>query len=322
MNRKRGYLYILLTALLYSTTEVALKAAGSAFAPMQLTAERVLLGAAFLLPLALRDVRRRELRLTRGDWGYFALLGFLTVALHMSLLQMAVLHMAVLHMDASATSVIYSGNPVFAAAAAHFVLREPLRRNHLAAIALEVVGILCILNPRHLEISLRGFMEILLATILFALYGTLCKLRMARLGSLVITTFNLLLGGLELLALLLLGKLPAVAGVYRALGLDIFAEVSLLGGFTLRSALLLTYVGVFCAALGFLLTAKIVEYTSATEASFVYLIKPVLATLLAVAVYHEVISIHRLIGIGFFLAASLTVILPLLRELEREGLSQ
>lgn len=317
MNRKRGYLYILLTALLYSTTEVALKAAGSAFAPMQLTAERVLLGAAFLLPLALRDVRRRELRLTRGDWGYFALLGFLTVALHMSLLQMAVLHM-----DASATSVIYSGNPVFAAAAAHFVLREPLRRNHLAAIALEVVGILCILNPRHLEISLRGFVEILLATILFALYGTLCKLRMARLGSLVITTFNLLLGGLELLALLLLGKLPAVAGVYRALGLDIFAEVSLLGGFTLRSALLLTYVGVFCAALGFLLTAKIVEYTSATEASFVYLIKPVLATLLAVAVYHEVISIHRLIGIGFFLAASLTVILPLLRELEREGLSQ
>lgn len=317
MNRKRGYLYILLTALLYSTTEVALKAAGSAFAPMQLTAERVLLGAAFLLPLALRDVRRRELRLTRGDWGYFALLGFLTVALHMSLLQMAVLHM-----DASATSVIYSGNPVFAAAAAHFVLREPLRRNHLAAIALEVVGILCILNPRHLEISLRGFVEILLATILFALYGTLCKLRMARLGSLVITTFNLLLGGLELLALLLLGKLPAVAGVYRALGLDIFAEVSLLGGFTLRSALLLTYVGVFCAALGFLLTAKIVEYTSATEASFVYLIKPVLATLLAVAVYHEVISIHRVIGIGFFLAASLTVILPLLRELEREGLSQ
>lgn len=317
MNRKRGYLYILLTALLYSTTEVALKALGGAFAPMQITVERVLIGAAFLLPLALRDVRHRALRLTRGDWGYFALLGFLTVALHMSLLQMAVLHM-----DASAASIIYSGNPVFAAAAAHFVLREPLRRNHLVAIALEVVGILCILNPRQLEISPRGFVEILLATILFALYGTLCKLRMARLGGLVITTFNLLLGGLELLALLLLGKLPAVAGVYRALGLDIFAEVPLLSGFTLRSTLLLCYVGIFCAALGFLLTAKIVEYTSATEASFVYLIKPVLATLLAVAVFGEVISIHRVVGIGFFLAASLAVLLPLLRELEREGLSQ
>ena len=45
-DRKRGYLYILLAAMLYSTTEVALKALGGAFAPMQVTVERVLLGAA------------------------------------------------------------------------------------------------------------------------------------------------------------------------------------------------------------------------------------------------------------------------------------
>ena len=44
-DRKRGYLYILLAAMLYSTTEVALKALGGAFAPMQVTVERVLLGA-------------------------------------------------------------------------------------------------------------------------------------------------------------------------------------------------------------------------------------------------------------------------------------
>lgn len=70
---------------------------------------------------------------------------------------MSLLQMAVLHMDASATSIIYSGNPVFAVAAAHVILHEPLRKNHLLAIALEVVGILFILNPAHLEISLRGF---------------------------------------------------------------------------------------------------------------------------------------------------------------------
>ncbi len=50
-DRKRGYLYILLAAMLYSTTEVALKALGGAFAPMQVTVERVLLGAAALMPL-------------------------------------------------------------------------------------------------------------------------------------------------------------------------------------------------------------------------------------------------------------------------------
>ena len=196
MNRKRGYLFILLAAMLYSTTEVALKGLGGAFAPMQITVERVLLGAAALLPFALRSICRRGLRLDRSDWGYFALLGFLTVTLHMSLLQMAVLHM-----DASATSIIYSGNPVFAVAAAHLILHEPLKKNHLIAIGIELIGILCILNPAKLEVSLRGFLEIITATVLFAMYGTLCKLRLPRLGAVVITTFIMLVGGLELLCL-------------------------------------------------------------------------------------------------------------------------
>ena len=214
-DRKRGYLYILLAAMLYSTTEVALKALGGAFAPMQVTVERVLLGAAALMPFALNDLKKRDIQLTKADWGYFTLLGFLTVTLHMSLLQMAVLHM-----DASATSIIYSGNPVFAVALAHFILHEPLKKNHLLAIGVELVGILFILNPAHLEISLRGFLEIITATLLFATYGTLCKLRLPRLGALVITTFNMLIGGLELLFLLLLGEIPAVGALYSGLGLE------------------------------------------------------------------------------------------------------
>ena len=251
------------------------------------------------------------------DWLYFALMGFLTVLLHMSLLQMAVLHM-----DASATSIIYSGNPVFAVAAAHVILHEPLRKNHLLAIALEVVGILFILNPAHLEISLRGFLEIITATLLFALYGTFCKLRVSRLGGIVIADFNILLGGLEMLAVLLLGKIPAVAAAMRAVGLDLFAEVPFFTGFTLKSTLLLCYAGVFCAGIGFVLTAKITEYTSATEASFIYLIKPILATILAAVVYQEFISVNRIVGIGFFLAASLCVSVPVLRAMRREKMKE
>ena len=63
--RKRGYLYILLAAMIYSTTEVALKGLGGVFAPMQITVERVLIGALFLLPFALRSLRRNAIRLTR-----------------------------------------------------------------------------------------------------------------------------------------------------------------------------------------------------------------------------------------------------------------
>ncbi len=84
----------------------------------------------------------------------------------------------------------------------------------------------------------------------------------------------MLIGGLELLFLLMLGEIPAVGALYSGLGLEIFAGIPFFTGFTLKTTLLLCHVGIGCAAIGFLLTAKITEYTSATEASFVYLVKP------------------------------------------------
>ncbi len=232
---------------------------------------------------------------------------------------MSLLQMAVLHMDASATSIIYSGNPVFAVALAHFILHEPLKKNHLLAIGVELVGILFILNPAHLEISLRGFFgdhhrHAAVCSLTVRSASCVCR------GSarLVITTFNMLIGGLELLFLLLLGEIPAVGALYSGLGLEIFAGIPFFTGFTLKTTLLLCHVGIGCAAIGFLLTAKITEYTSATEASFVYLVKPILATALAVVVYHEHISVNRMVGIAFFAAASLCVSVPVLREMRRE----
>lgn len=48
------------------------------------------------------------------------------------------------------------------------------------------------------------------------------------------------------------------------------------------------------------------------------LVKPILATALAVVVYHEHISVNRMVGIAFFAAASLCVSVPVLREMRRE----
>ena len=312
-QRKKGYLLILLAAVVYSTTEVALKELAGAFAPMQLTAERVLVGGAVLLPFALRELKARGVKLTASDFRSFLGMGALTVMLHMSLLQMSLLTE-----DASAAAVIYSGYPVFALFVAHLLQHEPLRRSSLTALALEVLGILIILNPFELEMSLPGFLEILIATICFSVYGTLSKLRVGRIGSYAVTSFNLLIGGAELLIILLLGKLPAVAALYERCGLTLFAAVPLTTGFTLRTTLIFLYVGTVVAGVGFLLMTKITEYTSATEASFIYLLKPVLATALAAAVFHEAISLNRMVGIAFFLAASLCVSVPVLREMKRQ----
>lgn len=308
-NEKRGYLCILLAALIFSTTEVVLKLLSGSFAPMQLTAERVLIGGLALLPFALRQLRRDRVRLTGRDIRLFAAMGLLTLT-HLSLMQMAVDHA-----DASAVAAIYSGNPVFAVFFAHLLLREPLHRSHLAALALEVAGILLIINPAQVELSAAGFALTIGATSLYALYGTWSKVHVAHYGSAALTGFSLTFGGVEMLALLLLGRLPAVASLYRRVGLSLFAEVSLLSGFTPRSALLLLYVGAVVAGAGNLLMVQAGRDTSAAESSFFYLAKPVMAALLAAFVLHEHISAHRIAGIAFFTVASLCVFLPVLRTL-------
>ncbi|MBQ1242395.1 MAG: DMT family transporter [Oscillospiraceae bacterium] len=313
MNRKRGYLLILLSALLYSTTEVSLKLLTGMFAPMQLTAERVLIGALVLLPFALRNLKAQGERFTRADWLYFILTGFVAVGSHMVFLQLAVMRI-----DASVAATLYSGSPIVTVLCAHFLLREPMKKQHVAALFLMFLGILAILDPRNLTLDLWGFLFIMIATVGFGAYAALCKLRTARFDGVTISCFVLLVGAAQLFAMIFLGKIEPVAQTFERIGLDIFARVPLTEGFTLTSTLALLYVGAIVAGVGYFLTAQITRDTSATEASFVYLLKPIFATAVAHFILHEPILPNRIVGIAFYTAASLTAALPLLIEMKKE----
>jgi len=315
-RRKLGYLLIAVAAVTYSTTEVSIKSVGKNFGVMQLTVLRVLFGGLFLLPFALRQLRQGGHRLGWADLRLFAALGFICVTLHTTFLQLALSSM-----DASAVAAIYSGNPIFAAIFAHFLLKEPLLRQNVAALGLEIVGILCILNPFHIQISLTGFLFAVLATVGFAMYGTFSRVSVRKYGSIPIACLVLLLGGLELLLLVLLGETSAVGALYSHLHMDIFVNVSFFTGFTARSTLIFLYICIVVTGCGYLLMTKAVEYTSATEASFIYLFKPIIAAAFSALLLHETISVNRIVGIGFFTAASLVAILPVLLEMRRERVS-
>lgn len=313
MNRKRGYLLILLAAAIYSTTEVSLKLLTTRLAPMQLTAERVLIGALVLMPFALKTLKERGVKLTRSDWLYLFFVGFVAVSV-----QMVFLQLAVMRIDASVAATLYSGSPVVSILLAHFILHEPLRKHHLAALGLMLLGILAILDVKNLSLDLVGFACIMISTVAFGAYSTLCKLRMARLGGVTVSSFALLIGALQMLAALLLGRIEPIAAFYERIGLGIFARVPLLSGFTPATVLALFYVGAIVAGVGFFLTAQITQDTSATEASFVYLLKPIFATAIAFVVLREPILSNRIVGIVFYTASSLCVAIPTLREIKKE----
>lgn len=304
---------MLLAAVIMSTPEVVLKSIQGVFAPLQLCSERVLTGAVFLLPFAFREMKKRGDRVTAADLQKYAMLGFIMVPLHMSLQQLAVNHI-----DASAVAAIFSGNPVFTLLLAHLILHEPLKKNHIFAILLQLAGILFIISSLNAKMDLRGMTEILVSTAIYSMLTVLSKPMVSRYGSIVSGCLNLLFGSLELLFILLLGHIPAVASVFRSAGLDMLADVPLLAGFSAVSIIPFLYVGMVCAGYGYVIIMKVIEYTSATESSFIYLIKPILSSIIAAFVLGEQISAGRRAGIVCSVLASLSIILPLLWKMRQK----
>ena len=309
-----GYVYIVLCAAIFSAVEVVLKYTTGMFHPMQVTVLRFLIGGAVLLPFALRSMRQRGARFTRSDAGFFALLGFLFVCVAMTFYQMAVVYA-----PASVVAVLFSCNPIFITLLAGFILREPIRGNHVLALCLEAVAVLIIIDPLHARLNPPGVVFSLLSAALFALYSVFGKKRAARFGGIAVTSLCSLFGGAEMLALLLFGHTSAGAGLFRALGLSLCAEVPLLSTLTSASLPWLLYLGAVNTGLGFVLHMLAMEKTSAQTASLIFFLKPMLAPLFALAFLREEIRLNMRLGILCFLIGSGLAILPGLIAERRRG---
>ena len=303
-----GCLCIGLASLVFSTMEVFLKlpAVAGAFHPMQITMERFLVGGICLLPLALGTLAKQQIHLTRSDLGFLAGMGLLNIPLAMVLYQLALTHG-----QANVVAVIFSGNPIFVTVLAFLLLGEAIHWNNFAALAAEVAGILIIIDPWGQQaVNLTSVTLAIIAALLFSLYSVLGKKLTARVGSIPLTCFAFLFGAGEMLALLLLGRTGFGAGLYQAVGLDLFCKVPLLQGINTATLPYFLFICIVNCAGGYVFHMLAVEKTGAVRASLVFFFKPILAPLFAWAVLGEAIS--RPIGLGIlcFLSGSLLSILP------------
>ena len=309
---KRGYGYIAIAVVMFTSFEVVLKFIAGQINPVQLTLCRFSIGFLFLLPVALHTLRKREQRLDRGSMAYFALLGLIGIALCMPILQLAVLYTS-----SSMAAVIFSCNPVFVTVLAFLILQEPIKRRHVAALVLEVLGTVVIISPWNTRLNMTGVALVLLSTLLFSLYGVMGKRKVEQFGSAVVTCFSFLFGSLIVLVFILLTHIPAAAEVFRSAGLESFAEIPILAGYTLENLPYVLYVSVGVAGIGFLTYFMAMEHQPASVVSLVYFFKPALAPALAWAVHREEVSLNMLAGVVLIVLGSLCAIIPGILESKR-----
>lgn len=302
---KKGYLYIAIAVVMFTSFEVVLKFIAGQINPIQLTLCRFAIGFVFLLPVALHNLKKRGERLDRRSVAYFALLGFVGIALCMPILQMAVSYTG-----SSVSALMFSCNPVFVAFLAYFMLKEPIKPRHIAALALEIIGTVVIISPWDTKLNMTGVALALLSTLLFSLYGVMGKKKVARFGGAVVTCFSFLFGALIVLVFILFSHIPAVAEAFRNIGLESFANIPVFAGYTLANLPYVLFVSVGVAGIGFCAYFLAMEYQPASVVSLVYFFKPALSPLLAWAVHGEEISLNMTAGIVLIVAGSLCAIIP------------
>lgn len=302
---KRGYIYIMITTILFSSMEIVLKTISGVFNPIQLTFTRFLIGGLILLPFALNELKKKKLHLKLKDLIPFLWIGFIGVTVSMTLYQMAVSYT-----EASVVAVLFSSNPLFVMLFAYLFIGEPIFKRNIMALILDIIGIVFVINPLRMKLSPVGVVLTLLSTLLFAVYGVCGKKQSKSYGGIVNTCFGFLFGSAEMMLMSLLTHISVIAGAFKAAGMTQFVSVPFFQGYSVHVLPQFLYVCIGVTGIGFASYFIAMEKTSANTASLVFFFKPILAPVMALVILGESISINRMFGILFILAGSLTNIIP------------
>jgi drug/metabolite transporter (DMT)-like permease len=303
---KKGFIYILLSAILFSTMEIVIKVMSSDFDfhPIQLNLIRFFIGAIILAPLAIQHMRKSGFTFNKENIFFFIVTGFLCVVISMTFYQLAIVYT-----KASTVAILFSCNPLFVVPLAHFLLKEKLTKRTIWALIISLIGILSIVNPFEIS-NPTGIVYALLSAVSFALYSVVGKkgIQQYQCDGVILTCFSFVTGSIEILALTLISKISAVSNWLTNIGLDMFAHVPITQGISWSTLPSLIYIGIFVTGLGFAFYFLAMDETSASTASTVFFIKPALAPILAFFILNEAISPNTAAGIVFIMIGSCLIL--------------
>ncbi|KAA8672032.1 DMT family transporter [Clostridium sp. MT-14] len=294
-----GYIFIGLTAVIFSTMEITGKLIVGVN-PLQLNFLRFLIGGLFLVPFALRSMKYKKIKLKKEDFLYFVMTGFLCVVVSMSFFQLAVTYT-----KASTVAIIFSTNPVFTIILAYFVLKEKMNRGTVISVVLSIVGMVFILNPFGINSDMKGISFAFLSAVSFSIYAVIGKLRSERYGCMVLNCMTFLTGDIIMFFLMLISKMPVIINfIGTNENLRFMADIPIFYGISSVNIIPVMFLGIVVTGMGYMFYFLAMDKTSASMASMVFFIKPVLAPIFALIVLEETILANTTIGICFILIGS------------------
>lgn len=308
---KKGIFFILAAAVLFSSTEVAVKATGGAFNSIQLNFLRFLIGGLILLPMARKQLREQNYHLTKKDFGIFVLTGFTCVIIAMTLYILSVSYV-----PAAVAAILFSCNTFFSIIFAGIMLKERVPRPVVIALLICLAGVIAIIDPFHFTGSMVGIIVGLASAITFGFHSVLGKkLTVGKPTSgNVLTCFSFIFGGVELGILMGFTHIPAIADALNTPQLKVFSRIPYFSGIHLSNLFMLLIISVLITGIGFACFFLAIETTSVILTSLVFFIKPVLSPIIAFIVLGEHSPLNMLLGIAFIVVGSAIIFITNLKQ--------
>ena len=206
-------------------------------------------------PFAISKMKKEKVKLGAKDYGMLAFLGVLCICVSMTLLQFAVKEA-----DSPALiAIIFSSNSVFTILLAIFVLKEKLTVQKVLALVLCILGVIVCVDFTS-GTNLLSVVYALGAALSFSLYTVFSKRYAKKVSGMIQTSFSFFFGGILLFVILLFMRE------------NIFAAFD-----SVKNISILLYLGIAITGVGYWAFFKALEKSSATAASTVFFIKPILA---------------------------------------------
>lgn len=273
-----------ITLLLFSSMEVVSKPLMGLLSPEALTLYRFLAGFTVILFTAWRRERFPENRESlRRAMPMMALCGFLNVFFSMTMLQKAVSKGS-----ASTAALIFCSNPLFVFMLDVFVKKERATIKGAVGIVLACSGLVLVFI-HSLSFS-SGTSYALAASLSFALYTVINKGVTRSVHPVTVNLVSFFWGLLFLSAYVWLARIPL--RVSSELWRDPVLTLDFL------------YLGLLVSGVAYITFMRTIKRFSATSASVIFLLKPLLASLFSLLLLHETLNTFFLGGMVLVISGS------------------
>jgi drug/metabolite transporter (DMT)-like permease len=275
-SKTAGFFALFGGVALFSTVEVVTKMAGKNALPFQMVFVRFFITAIVLLALTLPSFLKSGVNLQAKDFGLFALNGFIGIAVSLSLFHLAIL----VFEKAASCAVVFSANPIFVIILARFVNNEPWSIPKWLALAFGVAGVAFFAweSGAFTTQALAALGIMTASAVFFALSICISRRYVNHYGVFILMGFSALFGSLMVLPFALVSVWHnGISGL-------------------LNAWIPVTYVALAGTTLAYGLYYYGLRHCTAFQASMMFFLKPVLASILAALLLREHINLFMIGG--------------------------